>query len=71
VRETSEGTIAYYSSQVRAATVGPLGTTWLVSLSFHVTKGAFVLPTKVPKESPPCRPASSRSAPRRSCCISS
>jgi hypothetical protein len=47
VCETSEGIIAYYSSQVRAATVGPLGVTWLVSLSFHVAKGAFVLPAKV------------------------
>ncbi len=47
VCETSEGIIAYYSSQVRASTVGPLGATWLVSLSFRVAKGAFVLPAKV------------------------
>jgi hypothetical protein len=46
VCETSQGIIAYFSSQVRAATVGPLGTTWLVSLSFRVAKSMFVLPAK-------------------------
>ena len=35
---TSQGIIGYYSSQVRASSVGPIGTTSLVSLSFHVPK---------------------------------
>ncbi|MGA2528993.1 MAG: RNA polymerase sigma factor [Acidimicrobiales bacterium] len=48
VCETNQGIIAYYSSQVRAATVGPLGTTRLVSLSFHASNTEFVLPGKVP-----------------------
>ena len=43
---TSGGVIAYYSSQVRASTEGPLGTTSLVSLSFHVTKAELTLPSK-------------------------
>jgi hypothetical protein len=43
---TSGGIIGYYSSQVRASTEGPLGTTSLVSLSFHVTKGDLTLPAK-------------------------
>jgi hypothetical protein len=56
VCETSEGIIAYYSSQVRAAAVGPLGATWLVSLSLHVAKGAFVLPAKAAAPSLACQP---------------
>jgi len=43
---TSKGIIGYYSSQVRASTEGPLGTTSLVSLSFHVTKADLTLPAK-------------------------
>jgi hypothetical protein len=43
---TTGGVIAYYSSQVGASTEGPLGTTSLVSLSSHVTKGDLTLPAK-------------------------
>jgi hypothetical protein len=43
---TGGGIIGYYSSQVRASIEGPLGTTSLVSLSFHVTKADLTLPAK-------------------------
>ena len=43
---TSGGIIGYYSSQIRASTEGPLGTTSLVSLSFHVTTADLTLPAK-------------------------
>jgi len=43
---TAGGIIGYYSSQVRASSEGPLGTTSLVSLSFHVTKAELTLPAK-------------------------
>lgn len=42
---TTGGIIGYYSSHVEAASE-PLGTTSLVSLSFHVTKGDLTLPAK-------------------------
>jgi hypothetical protein len=43
---TAGGIIGYYSSQVRASSEGPLGTTSLVSLSFHVTRAELTLPAK-------------------------